>query len=119
MWLLAPLSAPAGVERGWGRGGGKYRHQKNINNQKLDSEKKHQGNLISVSRANGHLRFTSSTSCVTLRRLISTSARSAPRSALATRALAPTAWASASTASTFFRLARASVKTPVSSRMAA
>jgi|GEM_PF-2818259 len=22
MWLLAPLSAPAGVERGWGRGGG-------------------------------------------------------------------------------------------------
>jgi len=30
MWLLAPLSAPAGVERGWGRGG-EYNVQKNKN----------------------------------------------------------------------------------------
>src|SRR5450830_1356646 len=28
MWLLSPLSAPAGVERGWGRGG-EYNAEKN------------------------------------------------------------------------------------------
>ncbi len=51
-----------------------------------NSARRH-GSFTSVSRANGHLRLTSLISCSTLRRLASTSPRSAPRSSVATRAL--------------------------------
>src|SRR5262249_12683108 len=67
-----------------------------------------QGSLISDSRWNGHLRFTSSIIAETRRRLASTSARSAPRSVVAAFTLPLTAWASARSWSAFFRLSRTS-----------
>src|SRR5690606_29422366 len=64
--------------------------------------------------ANGHLRFSSVSMPSTLRRLASTSARKSPSWLVASLALAPTAWTSTSTASTFFRLPRTSPSTALS-----
>src|SRR5712671_6648384 len=66
------------------------------------------GSLISVLRSKGHLRFISSRIAETLRRLASTSARSAARSELAALAFPLIFSASARTRSSLFRLSRTS-----------
>src|SRR5258706_2235695 len=80
------------------------------NQGRCEKQAKNHGNLISLSRLNGHLRLISSMSEVTLRRLASTSERNAARSFVPDLALAATSCASASTLSTRFRLSRTSAR---------